>query len=59
MSAPLVKHARAQNQPASGAGGVDPDVWASRRRNNVRLGLILAGVAVALFLVSLWKYRPL
>jgi hypothetical protein len=35
------------------------DEWASRRANNVRLGMILGGVVLALFLVAIWKYRPL
>jgi hypothetical protein len=30
-----------------------------RRMSNVRLGLVLGGVAVALFLLALWKFRPL
>lgn len=33
--------------------------WARRRKSNVQLGLILGGVAVALFIVALFKYRPL
>lgn len=37
----------------------DQDEWARRRASSVRLGLILGGVAVALFLISIWKYRPL
>jgi hypothetical protein len=37
----------------------DADTWALRRRNNVRLGWTFAGLAVALFLVAIWKYRPL
>lgn len=30
----------------------------SRQKENVRLGLIFGGVAVLLFLLSLWKFRP-
>lgn len=37
----------------------DQDEWARRRASSVRLGLILGGIAVALFLISIWKYRPL
>ncbi len=37
----------------------DQDEWARRRASSVRLGLILGGVALALFLISIWKYRPL
>ena len=35
------------------------DEWANRRPNNVRLGLILGGVVLVLFLIAIWKYRPL
>jgi hypothetical protein len=38
---------------------IDPDTWALRRRNNVRLGWMFAALAVVLFLVAIWKYRPL
>ncbi|MBK9347025.1 MAG: hypothetical protein IPN06_11680 [Burkholderiales bacterium] len=37
----------------------DPQVWAQRQRNNVRLAWVFGALAVALFLVALWKYRPL
>ena len=37
----------------------DRDVWAQRQRNNVRLGWLFGAVALALFFVALWKYRPL
>jgi len=37
----------------------DTDVWAQRRRNNVRLGWALGAVAVAIFLIAVLKYRPL
>jgi hypothetical protein len=30
-----------------------------RRISNVQLGLILGGVAAVLFLLALWKFRPL
>lgn len=33
--------------------------WASRRKNNVRLAYLMGGIAFVLFLISLWKYRPL
>jgi hypothetical protein len=42
--------------PSSNA---DADVWAQRRRNNVRLGWALGAVAVAIFLIAILKYRPL
>jgi hypothetical protein len=37
----------------------DASVWEQRKRNNVRLGWIFAGLAFVLFLVAIWKYRPL
>lgn len=38
---------------------VPPEEWARRRRNNIRLGIALGGLVVLLFVLSLWKYRPL
>mgnify|MGYP000440929885 CR=1 FL=1 len=35
------------------------DEWAARRASNVRLGLFLGGVVLALFMIALWKYRPM
>ncbi len=37
----------------------DASVWERRKKNNVRLGWMFAGLALALFLVAIWKYRPL
>jgi hypothetical protein len=37
----------------------DASVWEQRKRNNVRLGWTFAGLAFVLFLVAIWKYRPL
>jgi len=37
----------------------ESEEWARRKRANVRLGLVFGGIVVALFLLSLWKYRPL
>jgi hypothetical protein len=45
-----------ENQSSS---SLDGEVWAQRRRNNVRLGWFFGAVAIALFFVALWKYRPL
>ena len=39
--------------------GLDDAEWARRRRANVRLGLLFGGIALLIFLASLWKYRPL
>lgn len=35
------------------------DLWAQRRRANVRLGVLFGAIALVIFLASLWKYRPL
>lgn len=32
--------------------------WDARQAANRRLGWIFGGVALALFLIALWKYRP-
>ena len=37
----------------------DADEWARRKQANVRLGYVFGAIAFALFLVALWKYRPL
>ena len=39
--------------------GTDAEVWAQRQRNNARLGWVFGAVALALFLLALWQYRPL
>lgn len=44
------------NPPTTGA---DAQEWERRRKGNVRLAWAFAGLAVVLFLISLWKYRPL
>lgn len=41
------------------AAKVDAQEWASRQKNNVRLAYVMGAIAVAIFLISLWKYRPL
>jgi len=33
--------------------------WEGRRKNNLRLAYAMGAFAVAVFLISLWKYRPL
>jgi hypothetical protein len=37
----------------------DTDEWAKRKRNSVRLGLVFAAFVLAVFFLSIWKYRPL
>jgi uncharacterized protein (UPF0303 family) len=41
------------------ASVADAQEWARRKKNNVRLAYLMGGIAVAIFLISLWKYRPL
>ena len=45
--------------PHDAKPGLDDAEWARRRRANVRLGLLFGGIALLIFLASLWKYRPL
>ena len=33
--------------------------WARRQKANARLGYLFGGIAFLLFLLALWKYRPL
>jgi len=33
--------------------------WLRRKRNNIRLGWVFAAVVLALFALSILKYRPL
>jgi hypothetical protein len=37
----------------------DDDVWISRRKNNMRLAWVFGGLAFLIFLVAIWKYRPM
>lgn len=47
------------NPIATPATAHDPQIWAQRQRNNVRLAWVFGALAVALFFLALWKYRPL
>lgn len=38
--------------------GFDADEWDRRKRGNRRLGLIFGAIVLAIFLGSIWKYRP-
>lgn len=35
-----------------------PEWAASRRKNNLKLGLTLGGFVLVIFLLAIWKYRP-
>jgi hypothetical protein len=45
--------------PEPGKTLADDVEWTRRRATNVRLGLVLGGVVLVLFLIAIWKYRPL
>jgi hypothetical protein len=47
------------SSPESNKDLANSDEWTRRRANNVRLGLVLGGVVLVLFLIAIWKYRPL
>jgi SNF family Na+-dependent transporter len=36
----------------------DAAEWEKRKRNNKRLGYLMAVIVLAIFLGSIWKYRP-
>lgn len=37
----------------------DDAVWAARRSGNIRLAWGMVGFAVLVFMLAVWKYRPL
>ncbi len=45
--------------PESAKPVPDADEWAKRKRNSARLGLVFGAFVLAVFFVSIWKYRPL
>jgi hypothetical protein len=47
------------NLPEPRKNLADDEEWTRRRATNVRLGLVLGGVVLVLFLIAIWKYRPL
>ena len=49
---PMTTHTNDEVRPSA-------EEWARRQKANVRLGYLFGAVAFALFLVALWKYRPL
>lgn len=38
---------------------VSDEEWAGRRAGNLRLAWFMVGLALVLFLIAIWKYRPL
>jgi len=38
--------------------GFDAAEWDKRKRSNKRLGYIFGAIVLAIFLGSIWKYRP-
>jgi hypothetical protein len=45
--------------PPSPQPQFDAEEWAKRKRTNVRLGIVFGLIVLAIFLGSMWKYRPL
>jgi hypothetical protein len=45
--------------PVTPKDQADSEEWARRRKSNVQLGWAFAGLAVVLFVIALFKYRPL
>lgn len=35
----------------------DPDIWAARKKNNVRLGWLVGAVVMAVFFLAIWRLR--
>ncbi len=38
--------------------GRDDPEWTRRRASNVRLAVLLGGIALLVFVLALWKFRP-
>ncbi|GEM_PF-2055145 len=34
-----------------------PDIWAARRKNNIRLGWLCGAVVMAVFFLAIWRLR--
>jgi hypothetical protein len=44
--------------PGSGQMNRDDPEWARRRAASIRLAWMFGGVAVLVFVLALWKFRP-
>jgi hypothetical protein len=44
--------------PETQKNGFDAQEWDRRKRSNKRLGYIFGVIVLAIFLGSIWKYRP-
>ena len=44
--------------PEMQKSNVDADEWEKRKRGNKRLGYVFGVIVLAIFLGSIWKYRP-
>lgn len=44
--------------PETSGHGFDAAEWDKRKRNNKRLGYLIGTIVLAIFLGSIWKYRP-
>lgn len=45
-------------QPDMQNSGEDAALWEKRKRDNKRLGYLFGVIVLAIFLGSIWKYRP-
>ena len=45
--------------PDSNQNIAESEEWTRRRASNLSLALVFGGVALVLFLIAIWKYRPL
>lgn len=51
--------ANATSQTGAQVPAHDDDVWAQRRAGNIRLAWGMVGFVLVVFVIALWKYRPL
>ncbi len=58
---PVMNNAQANATSQTGAHvpARDDDVWAQRRAGNIRLAWGMVGFVLVVFVIALWKYRPL
>jgi hypothetical protein len=48
----------AMDLPEMEKNGFDTEEWTKRKRDNKRLGYVFGIIVLAIFLGSIWKYRP-
>lgn len=55
----MAKSVTDKAKDAAPTASVPAEVWEARKRNNVRLAWAFGGVAIFLFVMALWKLRPM